>query len=91
MEVDIMDREQQALLLSIMEASFVSLETALYLNTHPDDERALRLHNNAAQQQMQLEEMYTSRYGPLRNNQLSRFPWAYINDPWPWDMEFNMC
>jgi spore coat protein JB len=90
MEVGIVDREQQSLLIAIMEASFVSLETALYLNTHPDDERALRLHNNSSQQLMQLEDMYTSRYGPLRNNQLSRFPWAYINDPWPWDMEFNM-
>lgn len=90
MEVDVVDREQLSLLLELMEASFVSLETALYLNTHPDDERALRLHNNVSQQLMQLEEMYTARYGPLKNTGMSRYPWAYINDPWPWDVNFNI-
>ena len=42
-----MDREQMNLLVEIMEENFVVLETALYLDTHPYDEAALRLHNTA--------------------------------------------
>lgn len=86
-----MDREQMNMLVELMEVSFVLLETALYLNTHPNDERALRLHNNTSGQYAQLKEMYQARYGPLTNQGMSRYPWSYINDPWPWDMEFNNC
>ena len=43
------------LLLEIMEVSFVLDETSLYLDTHPDDERALRLHNNASQRYHELK------------------------------------
>lgn len=85
-----MDRDQINMLRELMEVSFVLIETALYLNTHPNDERALRLHNNASQQNMQLEEMYQARYGPLKNTGMSRYPWSYINDPWPWDVNFTI-
>ena len=44
-----MDREQMNLLVEIMEENFVVLETALYLDTHPYDEAALRLHNSSSQ------------------------------------------
>lgn len=92
MEVeDIMDREQLDLLLEIMEVSFVLDETALYLNIQPNDERALRLHNNSASQYAQLLDMYQARYGLLRNEGMSRYPWSYIDDPWPWDVNFNNC
>lgn len=84
-----MDRDQMNLLLEIMQVSFVLIETALFLNTHPNDERALRIHNNASMQSAKLEEMYEAQYGPLRNTSMSRYPWAYINDPWPWDMNFT--
>ena len=85
-----MDRAQQNMLIELMQVSFVLIETALYLNTHPNDERALRLHNNASQQNAMLEEMYQARYGPLKNTGMSRYPWAYINSPWPWEINFTM-
>ncbi len=79
------------MLKELMEVSFVLIETALYLNTHPDDERALRLHNSTSAQYSQLEAMYQSRFGPLRNTGMSNCPWAYINDPWPWEIDFTDC
>ena len=84
-----MDRDQMNMIVELMEVSFVLIETALYLNTHPNDERALRLHNNASAQYAQLEEMYQARYGPLKNTGMSRYPWAYIDEPWPWEINFN--
>ena len=86
---DGMTYEQKELLLEIMQVQFANLESALYLNTHPDDEEALIYHNNSAERLMQLEHLYERRYGPLRNTSKSRQPWAYINEPWPWDVEFE--
>lgn len=84
-----MDKVQMDMLVELMEVSFALLETALYLNTHPNDERSLLLHNNWSQQYDQLEGMYVSNFGPLRNTGMSRYPWAYINSPWPWEINFT--
>ncbi|NMB27412.1 MAG: spore coat protein CotJB [Tissierellia bacterium] len=85
-----MDKEQMRLLKELMEVEFVVLETALYLNTHPNDERALRLHNTYSQKLSELESLYQARYGPLKNTGMSGCPWAYIDGPWPWEINFNM-
>lgn len=85
-----MDKEQMEMIRELMEVSFVLIETALYLNTHPNDEAALRMHNNASGRYSQLVEIYESRFGPLKNTSMSRYPWGYINEPWPWDMNFSI-
>lgn len=84
-----MDRTQMDLLVEIMQENFVLVETALYLDTHPNDETALRLHNSTSQRYHQLLAMYESRYSPLRNTSMSRYPWGYIDEPWPWDINFT--
>ncbi|MBC8591531.1 spore coat protein CotJB [Wansuia hejianensis] len=84
-----MNKAQKDLLVEIMEINFVLVETALYLDTHPNDENALRLHNNSSHRYHQLLDMYEAKYGPLRNTSMSGYPWAYIEEPWPWDIDFN--
>ncbi|MEW8974045.1 MAG: spore coat protein CotJB [Tissierellaceae bacterium] len=84
-----MTREQMDLLVEIMEVGFAITETSLYLNSHPDDSRALQLHNSNCQRYEQLILDYESRYSPLRNISISRYPWAYIDEPWPWDINFT--
>lgn len=86
-----MDREQVCLLKEIMEISFVLDETSLYLDTHPNDERALRLHNNYAQKYSEIVSLYEAKYGPLQNHNMSQYPWAYINGPWPWEFDYRLC
>ncbi|NLY76666.1 MAG: spore coat protein CotJB [Tissierellia bacterium] len=85
-----MDREQKMLLKEIMDYSFALVETALYLDTHPYDEEALKLHNGFSQKYSQLVSLYQAKYGPLKNNQMSGCPWAYINGPWPWEIDFDL-
>jgi len=84
-----MDREQKNLLLEIMEYSFALVETNLYLDTHPSDEGALKLHNAYSQRYQELLSIYEAKYGPLRYTQMSGCPWAYLNDPWPWEIDFD--
>ncbi|MTI49727.1 spore coat protein CotJB [Sporosalibacterium faouarense] len=86
-----MDKKQLKLLNELMEIGFSLVETNLYLDTHPTDERALRLHNTLSAQYQELEMMYTDLYGPLKATSMSQFPWRYIEEPWPWDIEYCGC
>ncbi len=90
MEVAFMDREQKRLLREIMEVEFVLVETNLYLDTHPNDERALRLHNSYSQKHHELKSLYEAKYGLLTFIGMSGCPWSYINEPWPWEINFDI-
>lgn len=86
-----MDRDQVCLLKEIMEVGFVLLETNLYLDTHPNDERALRMHNTYSQKYKELVSLYEAKYGLLTYIGMSKYPWSYINSPWPWEVDFSIC
>ncbi len=86
-----MNSNQRKLLRELMEVGFCLVDTNLYLDTHPKDEKALRLHNNLSRKYAELECMYISNYGPLRYTQMSRYPWQYINSPWPWEIDYCGC
>ena len=61
---------------------FAINELALYLDTHPDDEKALCLHRKYAKQAKELKDKYQKVYGPLTIN----FPcnkWRWLEEPWP--------
>lgn len=89
--VSLVNKEQVCLLREIMEVGFVLVETSLYLDTHPNDDRALRIHNTNSQKLKELESLYQARYGLLRYTGMSTYPWSYINSPWPWEVDFSIC
>lgn len=84
-----MDRQEKELLIEIMKVSFALIETALYLDTHPDDQIALGLHNDYSKRYSEIVNMYEMRYTPLSYTGSSKDYWSYVNSPWPWDVEFN--
>ena len=47
-----------------MAVDFVVYELALFLDTHPNDRRALEDHNNFARKSHQLRAMYEKNMGP---------------------------
>ena len=64
--------------------SFAIVELSQYLNTHNDDEKALCLHREYANELRDLKDKYQMVYGPLTIN----FPcnkWRWIEEPWPWE------
>ncbi|MGI9953244.1 spore coat protein CotJB [Moorellaceae bacterium AZ2] len=85
-----MEHERRQLLKQIMAIEFTALELNLYLDTHPQDHRALKEYNAAAQELAKLKQQYESRYGPLTNygTTLSPDAWRWIDDPWPWEITF---
>lgn len=63
---------------------FAIIELGLYLDTHPDDEKAICLHNEYARRYRELSNQYQKVYGPLT----IMFPckkWRWLEEPWPWE------
>lgn len=87
-----MMNQKEALLDRIRAYEFAALELNLYLNSHPEDQRALNDFNCYARQVMALKHEYEKMYGPLINFGFgqSRCPWQWINDPWPWEYKCGM-
>ena len=63
---------------------FAITELALYLDTHPDDEKALCMHRKYCKEVKELKDRYQKVYGPLTIN----YPcnkWRWLETPWPWE------
>lgn len=69
---------------TIKSLNFAIIELALYLNTHPDDKKALCLHREYTKQLKELKDKYQKVYGPLS----IYYPcnkWRWLEEPWPWE------
>lgn len=79
-----MNRNQ--LLKQIMEYDFVLYELQLYLDTHPNDIRALKMFKQVSDTVCSLRKEFESKFGPIiaRNNE-STTTWQWLESPWPWE------
>lgn len=65
---------------------FILTELNLYLDSHPNDERALRMHREASEKAEVLKRKYTQVYGPLTAaSNTNPNNWDWICGPWPWE------
>jgi|GEM_PF-73424 len=79
-------QHRNALLLEIMKYQLVTLDSALFLNTHPNDPIALIRHHEYSTRLMQLKEEFATKYGPLDSYTPDiSGTWRYIDSPWPWE------
>ena len=63
---------------------FAITELALYLDTHPEDEKALCLHRKYCKQAKELKDKYQKVYGPLTIHYPCQ-KWRWLEEPWPWE------
>ena len=83
-----MNRDEMLKALTAMD--FYAVDMALYLNTHPDDREALARYNSVINEANSLRRDYENQYGPMYSfRSASASPWQWINDPWPWQSQFN--
>ncbi len=82
-----MNQTRNELLREIQRWQFRIIELTLFLDTHPNDQRALADYNQSSQRLRTLVDEYEKRYGPLSNWGLapSGSPWAWACGPWPWE------
>ena len=77
-------------LVELMALDFAIQELGLYLTTHAQDQEALQLYWSYIQLSKEGREKYQSMYGPLMETDLTpEDGFAWLNDPWPWDLGGN--
>lgn len=70
--------------------NFAVIDISEYLNTHPDDRRAICLHREYCNQLKEVKDKYQRIFGPLS----IYYPcnkWRWLEEPWPWERsDFNV-
>ena len=82
---------KSSMILKIQELSFACVDLNLYLDNHPDDANAVSMYNSMSKQLTVAIRLYECTYGPVSNCGYgkSSCPWQWVEQPWPWDREFN--
>ena len=85
--IPMISNEKEMLLEQIQIYSFAAHDLNLYLDLNPNDKEALALFYKYKRESVKLTNEYENRYGPinLEDNNLKESPWAWINEPWPWN------
>lgn len=79
-------REQECLLRQLMAYDFVQLELNLFLDTHPNHQRALKEFHSIKRKADELREIYEGKFGALTASSVkSEEEWTWIKSPWPWE------
>lgn len=80
--------EQTALLQFINEVSFAVNDMNLYLDTHPEDQKALAFMEEHIKLRKRAIKEYAMKYAPLTidtaDDRQSR-SWDWVMQPWPWE------
>ena len=79
---------QKKLMRQLQELEFAIIETALYLDGHPTNKKALKYYNTMKEKRNQVRAQYEEAYGPLTifaNN--SENTWHWVETTWPWELE----
>lgn len=72
----------------IQQLDFSMIETALYLDGHPNCKKALKYYNGLKEKRDSARAQYEATYGPLtifQNN--SENTWHWVKTAWPWELE----
>jgi spore coat protein JB len=81
--------EQLEMLNQLQALEFVAVDFNLYLDTHPDDQRALCEYHNTIEELQRLRMAYVKCSGPLiPMDQPKQGCWKWIEEPWPWQIEY---
>lgn len=86
-----MEAQWYEMMLRIMELEFICVELNLFLDTHPQDERALADFIAASEALMEAKHEFEAAYYPLLNFGFGRVAdgWNWICDPWPWEINWQ--
>lgn len=83
--------ERLSMLREIQELEFAAIELNLFLDTHPQDQAALRDYYTVRNNLMEIRKRYEEIYGPLTVAGFTptKYPWQWIEGPWPWEIEYE--
>lgn len=72
---------------NVQTASFATDEARLYLDTHPNDDKAKRYYDKHNSMRKKAMQEYTSQYAPLTTDDINaaKDGWTWIDEPYPWN------
>lgn len=82
------NESREKLLKIIMEYKFYINDLSLYLDTHPNDRKALSLHNEYVKKLDEVTKEFEKMYGLLTIETVME-NWEWAQDLWPWQRGFN--
>lgn len=75
-----------SMLKQIMRYAFAENELALYLDTHPQDMKALEMHKSVAEKLKKMTDEYVKEHGPLTTSDaIGTEYWQWLEGKWPWE------
>lgn len=78
--------EKDTLLSRIAASEFILVETALFLDTHPDCQRALDYYKKYLDIYKTAAAEYSEKYGMLSpDGYAGQNRWQWVDGPWPWE------
>ncbi len=83
--------DKKMMMCKIWQLDFALHELVLYLDSHPDCERALALMRDYRKLRRQALKEYNERFGELiitPKDAGTESPWQWIKGPWPWENNF---
>lgn len=84
--------DKEKLFRKVCEIDFALHELGLFLDSHPENEKALRLLKDYREMKAATREEYEKRFGPLMVvpcDTPATKPWQWIKSPWPWEIGFG--
>ena len=78
--------EKNMLMRKIQAENFAVWELHMFLDTHPDDQKAMSKLKQHEERLAMLVKEYESKYSSLQQKSNDQ-KWQWINEPWPWEYE----
>ena len=77
---------REELLNQIASFDFAIVELHLFLDTHPNNSSAAAKLDEYIAKSNKLRKEFEVKYGPLNTMNENADRWAWIANPWPWDI-----
>lgn len=72
----------------IREYDFAIVETALFLDTHPNNMKALKYYSKLRGERDAIVAEYEKNIGPITmHGNMNENKWDWVTGPWPWEGE----
>jgi len=79
---------RQELMKQIQQAGYALVDLNLFLDSHPQNQMALDYFRDVQKRYSELRAQYEMQFGPLTAFDTdTEHGWAWIQAPWPWELE----
>ena len=82
-----MDNGKESLMKKVQALSFAKVEAELYLDGHPDSQKALDYYKGILNELDEAMTEYQNKYGPIFAEGVMGDRWTWVDGKWPWQLE----